>query len=146
MINPSVITSGSLRVRIFDPHPHYGTLLWIDFEEPINSGNWRTYDRYWWSRHGGAIDHSPDNLYQEHVRAFVNPKTKFINLLFWFQRPDGSVYSTPPNEHFYQLEAEYFRRWKLCDNNAELREHEDAPGPESMYCQNNDFIHKQYTI
>lgn len=117
-------------------HPYYGTLLWIDFEEPIGSGNWRTYDRYYWSRHAGAIDHNPDKLYEEHVKAFVDPETKFINLLFWFQKPDGSVYSMPPNEHFYQLEAEYFSRWQLCDVSAELKEHEDTPGPEPEYCQN----------
>lgn len=111
-------------------HPYYGILLWVDFEEPIGSGNWRTYDRYFWSRHAGAIDHNPSTLYKDHVERFVNPKTKTINLLFWFQRPDGSVYSTPPNEHFYQLEAEYFKRWELCDPSGELREHEDASRPE----------------
>ena len=118
-------------------HPYYGKLLWIDFEEPAGSGNWRTYDRYWFGRHGSVIDHTPENLYEDHINEFVNPKTKSINLLFWFQRPNGEVYSTPPNEHFYKLEAEYFKRWKLCTEGSKLSEHgEDKPkGPEPLYCQ-----------
>jgi len=93
--------------------PHYGKLLWVDFEEPVGSGNWRVYDRYWWGRHAAVVSHDPKTLLRDHVKFFVDPKTKSINLLFWFQRPDGTVYSMGPTRHFYELEQEYFRRWEL---------------------------------
>ncbi len=117
-------------------HPYYGIVLWIDFEEPAGSEKWLTYDRYYWCRHSDVVNHHPDVLYEEHVREFINPETKSINLLFWFQRPDGSVYSMAPTEHFYELEAEYFKRWKLCDPDAPLPKHKEKSGPEPLYCQN----------
>src|SRR5438045_4125887 len=67
--------------------PVYGRLLWVDFEEPAGSGHWRTYDRYWWTRHAALVSHDPDNLVEEHVKWYVDPETKKINLRFWFELP-----------------------------------------------------------
>ncbi|CAH6418646.1 Hypothetical protein POVN_LOCUS365 [uncultured virus] len=114
--------------------PTYGKLLWVDFEEPIGSGKWRTYDRFWWARHACVVSHEPDKLYEEHVRFFVDPKTKKINLLFWFERHDGSVYSMAPTEHFYRLEQDYFKANKLCEHAARTQ-HKEQEGPESLYPQ-----------
>ena len=112
--------------------PKYGRLLWVDFEEPAESGIWRTYDRYYWVRHACVVDHTPDQLYEEHVREYVNPETKKINLLFWFERPDGSVYSIAPTEDFYRLEAEYFQHQQLCTPKMPAA-HQDQIGPESLH-------------
>lgn len=112
--------------------PKYGKVLWIDFEEPVGSGKWRTYDRYWWGRHACVVDHDPDKLFEEHVREFVNPKTKSISLLFWFLKHDGQVYSMAPNEDFYRLEAEYFKHHKLCTS-IPPTPHKEKSGPESVY-------------
>lgn len=117
--------------------PHYGKLLWVDFREPAGRGPWRTYDRYWWTRHS-IVSHNPDTLYDDHVRMFVDPRTRRIDLLFWFELPDGTLYSRPPDEHFYQLEADYFQRFGLCGGEA-VRRHpphrrSDPQGPEPLYC------------
>ena len=94
--------------------PFYGKLLWVEFEEPAGSGRWRHYDRYYWARHGCVISHHPEDLVQEHVRFFVDPRTKQINLRFWFERPSGEVYQTATDRHFYELERDYFARNSLC--------------------------------
>lgn len=115
--------------------PHYGRVLWIDFEEPVNSGHWRTYDRYWWGRHAALISHNPKDLVESHVKAYVDPTTKIINLRFWFITPSGKVYSTAPTAHFYELEQDYFDRWQLCTNIKDYPIHHDnePSGPNYLY-------------
>lgn len=113
--------------------PHYGKVLWIDFEEPADSGHWRTYDRYWWGRHAALISHDSTNLVEEHVKIYIDPKTKKINLRFWFITPTGKVYSTAPTVHFYELEKEYFDHWKLCQNIEKYPQHHDDEPASTSY-------------
>jgi len=106
--------------------PKYGKLLWVEFEEPAGSGVWRHYDRYYWARHGCVVSHDPDRLVEEHVRYYVDPETKRINLRFWFEDPAGRVHPVAPTREFYQLEADYFRQHQLCQG-AVLSPHTDTP-------------------
>ena len=117
-------------------HPYYGKVLWIDFEEPIDSGHWRTYDRYWWARHAALVSHDPKDLVEEHVKFYVDPTTKIINLKFWFETIAGEVYSMAPTTHFYELERDYFDRWGLCQdaNSRKYPQHRDeSGGPNYLY-------------
>ena len=52
--------------------PYYGRLLWVDYREPSKTGQWRTYNRYWWARHAAVVSHNPDNLVEEHVKWYVD--------------------------------------------------------------------------
>lgn len=114
-------------------HPHYGKVLWIDFEEPIGSGNWRTYNRYWWTQHASLVSHDPETLVKDHVKWYVNPKTKTINLRFWFELPNGEVYSMAPTKHFYELERDYFNTHKICMD-YKIDEFDSASeGPNYLY-------------
>lgn len=108
--------------------PVYGKVLWIEFEEPAGSGSWRHYDRYYWARHGCVVSHKGDDLYDEHVAFYVDPRTKKINLRFWFEEPSGRVYSMAPTEHFYRLEADYFKRNRLCGGGS------SAPHQDTRVC------------
>ncbi|MHB1952966.1 MAG: hypothetical protein ACYCOU_04385 [Sulfobacillus sp.] len=105
--------------------PYYGKLLWVDFQEPVGTGKWRTYDRYWWSRHAAVCSHDPEVLVEEHVRLYVDPSTRRIALRFFFERPDGKVVMASPTRRFYELERDYFVRFKLCKN--ERRSSNDNP-------------------
>ncbi len=78
-------------------------------EKGINEGEWTWYDDHWWEVHCKAISHG-DDLYEDHMSAFVNPKTKIIDLLFHFE--DGSL--LPPTEEFYRLEQKYFDERRYC--------------------------------
>lgn len=102
--------------------PKYGKVIRVQFEEPAGSGKWQDYTTYWWTRHSCVISHDPKKLYEEHVKYFIDPKTKSINLKFWFERSDGSVYSMAPIEEFYKLEQEYFLNNGLCTG----EEHEES--------------------
>lgn len=117
--------------------PVYGKLLWADFEEPAGSGNWKTYSRYYWTRHAALVSHDPENLVEEHVKWYVDPATKKINLKFWFETMDGNVYSMAPTRHFYELERDYFKRNHLCSKHPEEFQkpfdEENAPGPNYLY-------------
>lgn len=116
--------------------PEYGKLLWVDFYEE-KYGKWITYDVYWWTRHGSVVNHSPDKLVEDHVKWYVDPETKKIELRFWFQLPNGIVYATPPTRHFYELERDYFIRHHLCNKDpAKYQPKYDpykAPGPNYLY-------------
>lgn len=87
----------------------YGKLLKVEFEEPVNSGNWRIYDDKWWSVHCEKIQHTPDTLVKAHMKAFVDPG-RFARMMFYFE--DGTI--REPDRHFWELEAEYFKDSKLC--------------------------------
>src|SRR5579884_169175 len=113
--------------------PKYGKVLWIDFNEPAGSNSWKTYDRYYFGRHACLISHDPSQLVQEHVDFYVNPRTKQIDLKFWFQHPDGSVHALAPTQDFYVLEKEYFEKWGLCQSHTLHYEPKEAPGPKYLY-------------
>lgn len=87
----------------------HGKVLKVEFEEPVDSGNWTTYNEKWWKTHCEAVDHHPDNLVASHMKAFVN-KGRFARLMFTFQ--DGT--KMEPNKYFYELEAKYFRQHNKC--------------------------------
>lgn len=106
--------------------PKFGKLLWVEFEEPAGSGNWRHYDTFYWGRHGAVVDHNPEVLIEEHMREFVYPETRSISLRFWFQLPGGKVTPLAPTREFYELEAEYFRKQDLCNPNYRYKPHTDV--------------------
>jgi hypothetical protein len=91
----------------------HGPVKKIEFEEPVGSGNWRLYTDKWWETHCKVIDHSPDNLMDAHVKAFINPKTRFARKRFTFS--DGLI--TEPTPKFYELEQNYFKYFKYCEPN-----------------------------
>jgi len=102
--------------------PLFGRLLWVEFREPTSTGEWKHYNKFWWARHGAVISHNPKKLVDAHVKAYVDPKTKFIDLMFWFQTPQGFVYRAAPTKLWYQLEAAFFARHNLCSSsNKETR-------------------------
>src|SRR5687768_14446857 len=89
--------------------------LWIEFREPPGpKSQWRHYNRYWWARHGCAVFHDPSRLVEDHVRSFVDPKTRFIELRFYFSTPSGFQYSASPTREFYEWEKLFFERHGLC--------------------------------
>lgn len=92
--------------------PYFGKVLWIDYNE---TGQWKTYNSFWWTRHGQLISHNPDRLVEEHMAYYVTPATKRIDLRFYFKSPLGFVYMTNPTREFYELEAAYFRRHGFCN-------------------------------
>jgi len=88
----------------------HGKVLKVEFEEPTNSNKFVVYDDKWWKVHCDVIDHNPDNLVESHYKAFVDPATRFARLRFTFE--DGNVLE--PTKHFYELEAEYFKKHNQC--------------------------------
>jgi len=88
----------------------HGKVIKIEFEEPVYSGNWRLYTDKWWNVHCKVIDHSPNNLAVAHVKAFINPNTRFARKRFTFE--DGTI--TEPTPKFYELEQEYFAANQYC--------------------------------
>ena len=71
---------------------------------------------------------------EDHVKFFVDPKTKQIDLRFWFETMAGEVYRMAPTRHFYQLEADYFRRQHLCTGTrAKPHRRQDPHGPAYLY-------------
>ena len=88
----------------------HGDVIKVEFEEPVNSGNWRVYTDKWWETHCKLIDHHPDNLADAHIKAFVNEKTRFAKKRFTFK--DGTV--TEPTAFYYVLEQEYFKIKRYC--------------------------------
>lgn len=119
--------------------PIFGKLLWMDFREPSESKTkkgekvapWKTYNAYWHARHAEVVNHHPDDLVRAHMRAYVDRRTQFIDLRFYFQLPSGLVYATFPNRKFYTLERDFFRTHHLCDSHGradskEIRSFMDA--------------------
>lgn len=92
--------------------PHYGKVLKVEFEEPANSGKWRDYDKHWWEIHCKVIDHK-ENLINAHMKAFVNPETRFARLRFTFNK-NSQIYQMEPDINFYKLEKEYFHKYGIC--------------------------------
>jgi len=82
----------------------HGNVTKIEFEEPVNSGNWKAYTDHWWQVHCASVSHNPNNLVQAHVNAFIGPN-RFARLMFTFQ--DGT--QMEPTVDFYILERDYFR-------------------------------------
>lgn len=113
--NPKCIPNG---VEAHSQHGHdyewlnvlgYGKVLKVEFEEPVGSGHWRTYDDKWWEIHLSVIKHTPDDLIDAHMKAFINPG-RFARMMFHFE--DGTV--REPDMSFWKLEADYFRNNHLC--------------------------------
>lgn len=98
--------------------PKFGKLLWVDFKEPAETGEWRSYSTYYWGRHACIVSHNPskDQLVEEHVKTYVDPDTRSIELKFFFQKPDGEFYTMAPTREFYELEARFFSLNKLGQN------------------------------
>jgi hypothetical protein len=82
----------------------HGGLDHIQYEEPAGSGVWKPYTDAIWAIHCKVISHDPAALVDAHVKAFVDPATRFARLAFFFR--DGTV--TEPTREWYQLEADYF--------------------------------------
>ena len=87
----------------------HGRVMKVWFEEPVGSGNMRFYTTKWWKVHCKVVSHGTD-LYDAHIKAFVDPKTRFAKLLFLFE--DNSLIEA--NETFYELEQQYFDDNNLC--------------------------------
>lgn len=94
----------------------FGRVIWVAFREPANTGEWRDYDKYWFARHGCVVSHNPNKLVNEHVYYYVDPDTRKIDLKFWFQKPNGILYTAEPTREFYELEATWFRRNNMGKN------------------------------
>ena len=86
----------------------HGGLDHIEVEEPVGTGIWKKYTEDNWKSHCDPkiVDHHPDQCVKSHMKAFVNPRTRFARLHFHFK--DGHVQE--PVEEFYRLEAEWFRQ------------------------------------
>ena len=82
-------------------------LVW--FCEPPESKEFVLYTPKWWQTHCSKISHGED-LYESHVKAFVDPETRFARMIFLFE--DGSLIEA--DEEFYRLEQEYYDHHDLC--------------------------------
>ncbi len=82
----------------------HGGLNKIMYEEPAGSGVWKDYDVNIWNIHCKVIDHDPSNLVDAHMKAFVDPSSRFAKLHFYFK--DGTVME--PTRQFYELERNWF--------------------------------------
>jgi hypothetical protein len=107
--------------------PKFGRLMWIDHSEPSlritkkqgkPPSEWKTYNSWHYARHGSVVDHHPKELEKDHVRWFVDPDTKLIDLRFYLQLPSGLIYMTYPIREFYRLEAEFFKHHGLCSGDS----------------------------
>lgn len=107
--NPTIVP-----ICVFSHQPSGLSYPWLDdihggvdkimFEEPPGSGIWREYTDKIWEIHCKAVNHNPGELSAAHVRAFVNPDTRFARLNFHFR--DGTVME--PTKEFYDLEEQWF--------------------------------------
>lgn len=84
----------------------HGGLQKVMYEEPADSGKWRDYDDKVWAVHCEVINHTPEKLVADHMRAFVDPKTRFAKLHFYFK--DGTVME--PTQEFYEREAAWLAK------------------------------------
>lgn len=86
----------------------------IEYEEPPNSGNWKSYTDEIWDIHcsKNVINHDPRVLVQEHVNAFINPETRFAKLRFTLEK-NGNTWVQEPIVRFYELERDFFTK---CQN------------------------------
>lgn len=89
----------------------FGKVVKVEFEEPVNSGNWRLYTDKWWTTHCKVVSHDPRDLASAHIRAFIDEKTRFAKMRFHFD--SGNVVEATPE--FYHLEQEYFEEKFLCN-------------------------------
>ena len=93
--------------------PYFGKVLKVEFKEPPSAKKWQKYNKKWWEVHCDVIKHDPKHLVQDHVKSFINPKTRIIKLRFTFNL-HGIVYQTEPIKKFYELERDFFEKNKLC--------------------------------
>lgn len=88
----------------------HGGLKKIQFMEPPNSGKWNDYTEAIWETHCKIISHEPKDLVNAHVKAFINPNTRFAKLNFHFK--DGTIME--PTIQFYELENDWFKKNGIC--------------------------------
>lgn len=88
----------------------HGGLSKIQFMEPPNSGQWNDYTEAIWTQHCKIIDHGA-NLVDAHIKAFVDPKSRFAKLHFFFK--DGTIME--PIRQFYELERDWFKKNGICN-------------------------------
>jgi hypothetical protein len=84
----------------------HGGLAKIQYKEPVDTGEWRDYTDEVWAVHCKVIDHTPENLVDAHVKAFITPDTRFAKLMFYFK--DGTAME--PTREFYELEQRWFAK------------------------------------
>jgi len=81
----------------------HGHVVRVWFQEPATTGEIKLYTTEWWKAHCRVVDHG-ENLYIAHVKAFVDPFTRFAKMIFQFE--DGIQLEA--DESFYALEQKYF--------------------------------------
>ena len=87
----------------------HGGLSKIQYMEPPSSGTWRDYTDEIWKIHCRVISHDPENLVKDHLKAFVNPDTRFAKLKFKFNDGFEAELDEKHGKEYYELEANYFR-------------------------------------
>jgi len=82
-----------------------GGLDYIEFEEPVGSGNFELFTPQIASIHcdPGIINHGQD-LVESHIQSFVNSSTRFARLMFHFN--DGTA--REPIRNDYEKEFQWF--------------------------------------
>jgi hypothetical protein len=66
----------------------HGHVIKVWYEEPVGSSKFVLYTTKWWETHCEVVSRGK-NLYNAHIKAFVDPKTRFAKMLFEFS--DGSL-------------------------------------------------------
>lgn len=90
----------------------HGGVSKIQFEEPVGSGIWRDYTDKIWKTHCTVVSHTPGKLADDHIRAFIDPETRFARLRFYFR--DGTVME--PTREFYEMEEAWFKQHVVPNN------------------------------
>ena len=109
----------------------FGDVLNIEYEEPVEQkflrngnpiykegkmlGKWNPYTDEIWDIHckPNVVNHSPEHLVDAHVKAFIDPDTRFARLRFTLKK-NGRIYQTEPNIRFYELERDFFKEKEIC--------------------------------
>lgn len=93
-----------------------GGLDHIEYMEPPNDPKqeWKQYGEHQWHSHCTWINHDPDVTVDEHIKAFVNPETRFAKLRFFFKNGKIIELDYDHAKDFYQREADYFREHNIC--------------------------------
>lgn len=94
--------------------PNYGKVLRIEYKEPAETGPWLDYTDKIWKIHCEVINHGK-NLVEDHMQAFVSPRTRFAKLRFTFNK-NGKIYTREPDIDFYRLEKEFFDKHNICEH------------------------------
>lgn len=93
-----------------------GGLHKVQYMEPPNSGEWKEYSEKTWRGHCKLVSHNADNLIYDHIKAFVNPDTRFAKLKYIFNNGEEIELDYKHAIEYYQKESEYFRKNNICEN------------------------------